>query len=54
MKTRLVIAIIILLSSSTLGATSKGLPFINDNFVKALTEARQRNVPMFVEVWAPW
>ena len=55
MRTRLVIAIILLtLSSSTFGATSKGLPFINDNFEKALAEAKQRNVPLFVDVWAPW
>ena len=55
MKTRVVIAIMLLvLSSNTFGAGSKGLPFINDNFEKALVEAKQRNVPLFVEVWAPW
>ena len=55
MKTRLLIAIMFLvLSSSTLGVPSRRLPFINDNFGKALTEAKQRNVPLFVDVWAPW
>lgn len=55
MKTRLLIAIIsLVLSSGTVGTTSKGLPFINDNFEKALAEAKQRNVPLFAEVWAPW
>jgi len=55
MKTRLVIAItILMLSSRTFSATSNGLPFINDNFEKALAEAKQRNLPLFVDVWAPW
>jgi hypothetical protein len=31
-----------------------GLPFIQDNYGAALSEAKQRNVPIFVEVWAPW
>jgi len=35
-------------------AAASNLPLINDNYPKALANARQRNVPMFVEVWAPW
>ena len=35
-------------------APAAGLAFIEDNFGKALSEARQRNVPIFVECWAPW
>jgi hypothetical protein len=31
-----------------------GLPFISDNYGAALSEAKQRHVPIFVEVWAPW
>lgn len=30
------------------------LPFVEDNYTQALAQARQRNVPLFVEVWAPW
>ena len=40
--------------SATLSATTTGLPFINDNYPKALGEAKQRKTPIFVEVWAPW
>ena len=35
-------------------ATAAGLPWINDNYPKALAEAKQRKLPIFVEVWAPW
>ncbi len=35
-------------------APSSGLPFIADDYAKALAEARARKVPLFVEAWAPW
>jgi tetratricopeptide (TPR) repeat protein len=30
------------------------LPFIEDDADRALAEARRRNVPVFVDAWAPW
>ncbi len=30
------------------------LQFIDDDYGRARLEARQRKVPIFVEVWAPW
>lgn len=37
------------------GARSHSLlPWIEDDYAKALTAARARNVPIFVEIWAPW
>lgn len=30
------------------------LPFVQDDYDKAVAEARAKNVPLFVEVWAPW
>ncbi|HEY6843281.1 MAG TPA: hypothetical protein VI391_03880 [Thermoanaerobaculia bacterium] len=30
------------------------LPFIDNDYSKALVEAKKRNVPIFVEAWAPW
>jgi len=35
-------------------AAGPGLPWTDDNYAKALAEARSRHVPMFVELWAPW
>ena len=35
-------------------ASASNLPFINDDYPKALTTAKQRSLPIFVEVWAPW
>lgn len=30
------------------------LPFIEDDYAGALKQARAKNVPIFVENWAPW
>jgi hypothetical protein len=35
-------------------STSVTLPWVEDNYAKALSEAKSRHVPLFVEVWAPW
>ena len=30
------------------------VPFMHDDYPRALSEARARGVPIFVEAWAPW
>jgi hypothetical protein len=30
------------------------LPFIADDYPAALAEAQERDLPIFVESWAPW
>ncbi len=30
------------------------LPFIQDDYARALAEARARKLPLFIEAWAPW
>ncbi len=30
------------------------LPFIADDYPRALAEARAKKLPIFVEAWAPW
>lgn len=54
----------ILLIAAGLGCASKqdgaaaarsiALPFIENDYAKALQTARDANLPLFVEVWAPW
>ena len=36
------------------GPSPKVLPFIGDDYPKALAQARARKLPIFVESWAPW
>jgi hypothetical protein len=42
------------LVAAFLPTCAASLPWIEDNYPKALAEAKQRKLPMFVEVWAPW
>jgi hypothetical protein len=52
----------VLLFSTALSAVAAGsssarstrLPFIEDDYTRAVAEARSRGVPIFVEAWAPW
>jgi hypothetical protein len=30
------------------------LPFVHDDYPRALADARARAVPVVVDVWAPW
>ena len=35
-------------------AHKTALPFIEDDYGKALAEARAKKLPLFIEAWAPW
>jgi hypothetical protein len=35
-------------------ATPATLPFIQDDYTQALTQARERKLPLFIDSWAPW
>jgi len=41
-------------ASTTREATKDVLPFIVDDYPKALARARAENKPIFLETWAPW
>lgn len=49
-------ALTLTLSAAALGAADGAPkpPFIEDDYAHALAQARQRKLPLFVEVWAPW
>lgn len=45
------------LVTAPLAAASKAkevFPFIDDDYARALSVAKTRNLPLFVEAWAPW
>jgi hypothetical protein len=46
--------VVSLLMLSGAALVAKPLPFIPDDYPKGLAEGKLRNLPMFVEVWAPW
>ena len=42
----------ILLAATAVPAMA--LPFIENDYAKALARARANNVPIFADAWAPW
>ena len=50
MKRLLIVAVLAGLALSA----SADLPFIEDDYAKAVATAKSKNVPLFVEAWAPW
>ena len=47
---RLVLALALLAATSA----SAKLVFIEDDYRAAVAKAKAKNVPLFVEAWAPW
>lgn len=45
---------LILLSVFVPAPAAASLPVIEDDFTRAQSEAAQRRLPLFVDVWAPW
>jgi len=46
-----VLALVLALAASSPRAP---LPFVEDDYAAALAQARARDVPLFIEAWAPW
>jgi hypothetical protein len=49
---------LLLSAAFALGLTAadvdRSLPFVADDYPKALAEARAQKLPLFIEAWAPW
>ncbi len=44
----------LLLAAAPIARATEVLPFIDNDYTKAVAQAKAKNVPLFVEVWAPW
>ena len=53
MKHRILAMTVLVLLAPGVRATD-AVPFIEDNYTKALAQAKAKNLPIFVEAWAPW
>ncbi len=38
----------------TVATPKPAVPFIENDYAKALADAQKRNVELFVDLWAPW
>jgi hypothetical protein len=46
--------LLILLLTAVPALAKEVLPFIDNDYSKALAEAKRKSVPIFVDAWAPW
>jgi len=53
MKARPAVLLTLLLSAAPLAA-KETVPFIDNDYQVAIARAKAKNVPVFVEAWAPW
>lgn len=53
MMKRTLIAVALLALSTAAGA-KEVVPFMENDYSKALARAKAKNVPIFVDAWAPW
>jgi hypothetical protein len=44
----------LLVAPAAAAEVEKALPFVADDYGKALAEARAQKLPLFIEAWAPW
>ena len=51
---RSALALLAALTLAPLARAKEVLPFIDDDYAKAVAHAKAKNVPIFVEAWAPW
>jgi hypothetical protein len=50
----LTLAALLLAAALPALATKEALPFIENDYAKAVARARTQNVPIFAEAWATW
>lgn len=51
---RVTLAVVLLFGTLAAQPAKRGLPFIEDDYPRALEQARARKLPLFIEAWAPW
>jgi hypothetical protein len=51
---RFMVSVLWLLIVVPVFAASEALPFLHDDYASALSQAKARKLPIFVEVSAPW
>jgi hypothetical protein len=54
MKFRTIAVAMILVASAAISSAKEVLPFVENDYTKALARAKADNLPLFVDAWAPW
>lgn len=45
---------LLLLATAAIASARDVLPFVENDYAKAVARAKAKNLPLFVDTWAPW
>ncbi len=54
MKFRMIALAILLAGTAAIASARQVLPFVENDYTRALARAKADNLPLFVDAWAPW
>ena len=54
MRLRTFTIAILLAATAAIASAKDVLPFVENDYSKALAKAKKENLPLFVDGWAPW
>jgi len=54
MRLRNAVLLVAVLSIAPLARATEVLPFIENDYAKAVAQAKAKHLPIFVDAWAPW
>ncbi len=54
MKIRTIAVAVLIAATAAIASAKEALPFIENDYTKALARAKAENLPLFVDGWAPW
>jgi len=46
--------LLVILLIAPIAKSKEVLPFIENDYAKAVAQAKAKNVPIFADAWAPW
>ena len=54
MRAKHVAAVMLLLASAAVANAKEVLPFVENDYSRAVTRAKAGHLPLFIDAWAPW
>lgn len=51
---RVPLLLLTFLTLAPIARAAEVLPFVEDDYAKAVASAKTKHLPLFVEAWAPW
>ena len=54
MRMRSAAVALLLVACAAVASAKEALPFIENDYAKAVAHAQKANLPLFIDAWAPW